>query len=159
MDVVEKTKSVCRICYLHGKIADIDTPISSATPRLPVIHYHTMPMKWPLNPEIRWKIQGGLSTPNVRIFFTALTHQTHKAELTIQCKSRHSTAQHYLYTATVLPTLYCSPGLGRIFFQFSVLLPNQRVLPDLAPHLKGHTHTHDQACYTPQDCNTHHNWL
>ena len=33
MDVVEKTGSVC---YLQGKIADMDTTISGATPRLPV---------------------------------------------------------------------------------------------------------------------------
>ena len=49
MDVVEKGWSVCQIYYLHGKTANMDTPISSATPRLPVdnkLHYNTMPMKW-----------------------------------------------------------------------------------------------------------------
>ena len=86
-DVVEKTGSVCRICYLHGKIADMDTPISSATHKLPVdnkVHYHTsiIPCQWndsllSLNPEIRLKIHGGLSTPNVKMhFFSPHTHQT-----------------------------------------------------------------------------------
>ena len=31
MDVVDKARCVCQMCYLHGKIADMDTPISSAT--------------------------------------------------------------------------------------------------------------------------------
>ena len=78
MDVVEKTRSVCQICYLHGNITDMDTPIFSATPRLPVdnkLHYHTMPMKWlSLNSEIRLKIQGGLSTPNVSMISLLHTH-------------------------------------------------------------------------------------
>ena len=36
MDVVEKAESLYWMYYLHGKIADMNTPTSSPTPRLPV---------------------------------------------------------------------------------------------------------------------------
>ena len=35
MGAVERAKSLCRMYYFHGEIADMNTPISSSTPRLP----------------------------------------------------------------------------------------------------------------------------
>ena len=51
------------------------TPISIATPRLPVdnkLYYLTMPMKRLSSSGM--KIQGGLSVPNVSIIFSLHTH-------------------------------------------------------------------------------------
>ena len=45
MDMVEKAGSLCQKYYMHGKLGDVDTPISSPIPRLPVdskLHYDTM---------------------------------------------------------------------------------------------------------------------
>ena len=89
MDVVEKSQ----ICYLHGKIADLDTPISCATPRLPVA---PLPMKW-LSSSIKPR-KLGLKSGDDSIhtmwawFFTPQTQG--RGDNLMQ----NSTAQHYLYT-------------------------------------------------------------
>ena len=80
---------------MHGKIADMNTPIASATPKLPVdnkLHYRTMPMKSLFSStkhrKLGKKTWEGLSTPNVSMISSSPlpppphTHQT-QAELTI----------------------------------------------------------------------------
>ena len=98
---VEKTGHFCRISYLLGKIVDMDTVLY--TPKLPV-DSTTTPCNYSLKPrKLDQKFGKDSQHPMWAWFHTRQSWQS----------KANSTAQHYLYTAT----LFRFWGEGGIFSQ------------------------------------------
>ena len=127
---------------MHGKIADLDKPTSSATPRLPVdkLHYYTIPTKQLLSsikPGNWAKNPGRTLYTNLWAWFLHSTHTQGKADNPVQDSTAQQLPLHSYPPCAVQIYLVWGGGIFPVLLFQTLINELSSVSPDLAPDQKG----------------------